>query len=89
VGRGWVEEVFDSIGYVPSAGKVLSDLYQAEICGCVDTELVSSQETHYRGGKLIQFVSLEYPTSALVCNQRKGAIKVALQRITLRKEPYT
>jgi hypothetical protein len=76
-----VEEFFGGIGFVPSTGKVLSDLWQAEICGCVDTELVWSQETHYCGGKLVQFVSLEYPTSALVCNQTKGAIKVTVQRI--------
>ena len=44
------------------------DLWQVEICGCVDAELEWSQETHYCRGKPIQFVSLEYPTSALVCN---------------------
>jgi hypothetical protein len=69
---------FDGIGFVPSTGKVLYDLWQIEICGCVYAELEWSQETHYCGGKLTQFVSLEYPTSALVCNHTKGGILVAL-----------
>jgi hypothetical protein len=77
-----VEEFFGGIGFVPSTGKILSDLWQAEICGCVDIGLVWLQETHYCGGKLVQFVSLEYSTYALVYNQTKGAIKVVLQRIT-------
>lgn len=76
---------FGGIGFVPSTGKVLYDLWQDEICDCVDVELEWSQETHYCGGKLIQFVSLEYPTSALVCNETKGGIKVAPQRITFHK----
>jgi len=50
---------FGGMGFVPSTGKVLYDLWQVEICGCVDGELEWSQETHYCGGKLIQFVSLE------------------------------
>jgi len=60
-------------------------LWQVEICSCVDAELEWSQETHYRGGKLTQFLSLEYPTSALVRNETKGGIKVAPQRITFHK----